>query len=240
MFYLIGLGLDLKSISLEALDVIRKADKVYIENYTIEFPYDAQRLEQVIGNKITPLSRIMVENEKFLEEAKKKNIVLLVYGSPLTATTHISLLLKCKKLGIEYKIIHNASIFDAVCETGLQVYKFGKTASMPRWQENFKPRSFVEIIKFNQLIKAHTLILIDMGLSYGNSLKQLQESCKKKVKLGKIVVCSKLGTQDSRIYYDFLPGLYGLEVYPPFCFIIPTELHFLEQEALEAVREKDI
>jgi len=237
-FYLIGLGLDLKSVSLEALEIIRKAEKIYIENYTVEFPYDIQDLEGVVGKRIIPLTRMMVENESFVEEARKKNIVLLIYGSPLTATTHISLILKCKKEGIEYKIIHNGSIFDAVCETGLQVYKFGKTASMPKWEEKHKPKSFADVIKFNQAIKAHTLILVDIGLNYGDALKQLQEACQRKVKLGRVVVCSKLGTKEARIYYDFLPELYGKEVYAPFCFIIPSELHFLEQEVLEAIKEK--
>jgi diphthine synthase len=238
MFYLIGLGLDLKSISLEALEIARKSEKIYIENYTVEFPYNIQELEKVIGKRIIPLTRIMVENENFVEEARKKDIVLLVYGSPLTATTHISLILKCKQEKIACKILNNASIFDAVAETGLQVYKFGKTTSMPKWEEKHKPKSFVDIIKFNQLIKAHTLILVDLNLSYGDALKQLQESCRKKVKLDRIIVCSKLGTEKGRIYYDFLPELYGKEVYAPFCFIIPSSLHFLEQEALELIREK--
>lgn len=235
MFYLIGLGLDLKSMSLEALDLCRKADKVYIENYTVEFPYDIERLMEILGKQIIPLTRILVEEEKFVDGARKKNIVLLVYGSPLTATTHISLILKCKKEKIDYKIIHNASIIDAVTETGLQIYKFGKTASMPRWEKNFKPISFIETIKLNLAIKAHTLILVDIGLSYGDALKQLQEACKKKVKLGKVIVCSKLGTSNSKVYYDFLPELYGKEVYSPFCFIVPSKLHFLEEEALNLV-----
>lgn len=238
MFYLIGLGLDEKSISLEALEACRKADKSYIEYYTVEFPYSIEKLEKVIGKRIIPLTRIMVEHEEFLDEARKKDIILLVYGSPLTATTHISLLLKCRKERIEYRVLHNASIFDAVCETGLQVYKFGKTASMPKWEEKHKPKSFIDIVKFNQLIKAHTLILVDIGLDYGDALRQLQECCKGKIKLDKIVVCSKLGTIDARIYYDFLPELYGKEVYAPFCFIIPSSLHFLEEEALNELKNE--
>ena len=95
VFYLIGLGLNLKSISLEALEILKRCKRVYIENYTVEFPYKIQDLERVVG-KIIPLTRIMIENEKFVEEGKNKNIALLIYGSPLIATTHISLILKCK------------------------------------------------------------------------------------------------------------------------------------------------
>jgi len=237
MFYLTGLGLDLKSISLEAIEICRKADKIYIENYTVEFPYDISELERIIGKRIIPLTRILVENEKFVEEARKKEIVLLVYGSPLTATTHISLILKCKKENISCRVIENASIIDAISETGLQIYKFGKVTSMPKWQENYKPDSFASLIKFNQAIKAHSLILVDISLDYSEALNQLAKSCKKKIKLGKIIVCSKLGTDKARVYYDYLGELYGKEVYAPFCFIIPTGLHFLEKEALELLIE---
>ena len=239
MFYLIGLGLDLKSISVEALEVCRKADKIYIENYTVDFPYDVESLEKVLGKRIILLSRIMVENEKFVEEAKNRDVVLLVYGSPLIATTHISLILKCKKEKIEYRVFHNASIFDAICETGLQVYKFGKTASLPKWQENFKPKSFVEIVKLNKAIKAHTLMLVDMGLSFHEALEQLKTAFRgKNTKLGKLVICSRIGTEESKIYYDYIENLMGAEIYPPFCIIIPSELHFIEGEALNLVSEK--
>lgn len=238
MFYLIGLGLNGKSISLEGFEACRKADKIFIENYTVDLPYLLEDLTKIIGKNIYPLSRLMVENEKFVEEAEKKNIVLLVYGSPLVATTHISLILKCRKEEINYKVIENASIFDAVAETGLQIYKFGKTASMPRWQANYKPDSFIELVKFNLAIKAHTLILVDIGLDYSEALKQLQESCRKKLKLEKVVVCSRLGSQEAKIYYDFLPELYGKEVLAPFCFIIPSKLHFLEEEALGEISSR--
>ncbi len=238
MFYLIGLGLSLESISKEALDVCKKADKIYLENYTVEFPYKPEKLEEVVGKRVFPLTRIMVEDEKFLEEAKKKNIVLLVYGSPLIATTHVSLILKCLNEDINYKILHNSSILDAITETGLQIYKFGKIASMPKFDENYKPKSFVNIIKQNKKISAHTLILVDIGLTFPNALKQLIDVCKRKVKIDKLIVCSQLGTNESRIYYANPDSLYGAEIYHPFCFIIPSDLHFLEEEFLERVKEK--
>ena len=234
-FNLIGLGLNLGSLSLEALNEIKKADKIYIENYTVELPYNAEELEKLIGKRIILLTRTLVENEKFVEEAKEKEIALLVYGSPLIATTHISLILKCKKEAIEHRIIHNASIFDAISETGLQFYKFGKTASMPKWETNYKPESFIEIIKDNQKINAHSLLLIDIGLSFSQALKQFEEALgnsKLKTKLKKLVVCSQLGTEKSKIYYDSVESLYEKEVYAPFCFIIPSKLHFLEEEVI--------
>jgi len=154
------------------------------------------------------------------------------------ATTHISLILKCKKEKIEYTILENASIFDAMAETGLQIYKFGRTASMPTWTEKYKPASFVDIIKDNMKIKAHTLVLVDIGLHFSDALKQLEEATGHKIKLNKIVICSRLGTEDSKMYYDEIQNLFEKEIYEPFCIIIPSDLHFLEEEALNELREK--
>jgi diphthamide biosynthesis methyltransferase len=109
---------------------------------------------------------------------------------------------------------------------------------MPKWQENYKPKSFVDSIKDNKKIKAHTLILVDLGLTFPEALRQLGRACRKKIKLGKIIVCSQLGTKEGRIYYSSLDELFGAEVFPPFCFILPSDLHFLEKEFLEKVKEK--
>ena len=60
-FYLIGLGLNEKSLSLEALDVLKKSKEIYLENYTVEFPYKKEELEKTIGKKISELGREQVE-----------------------------------------------------------------------------------------------------------------------------------------------------------------------------------
>ncbi|MBI2043326.1 diphthine synthase [Candidatus Pacearchaeota archaeon] len=236
MFYLIGLGLNEKGYSREAYDAILKSKKIYIEVYTVEFPYKIKDLEkQFPKKKFIPADREFVESLKILDGSKKYNIALLVYGSPLTATTHISLIQEAKKRKIKTKVIHSASILDAVAETGLQIYKFGKIASMPKWDNNFTPNSFIEIIKENKLINAHTLILIDIDLGLKDSITQLKVSAKdKNLKLDKIVICSRLGTKDSRIFYNKLEKLYNITIKNPFCIIIPGKLHFLEQEILDS------
>lgn len=235
MFYLIGLGLGLRSVTEEEREVLKECGKVYMESYTVELPYKHGELEEELGTRIISLTRTMVEMENFVDEAKNKDIALLVYGDPLAATTHISLIMRCRKQGIKLRIFHNASVFDAVSETGLQMYKFGKTASMPAWTEDYKPDSFVDLIKDNLKIKAHTLILVDIGLSYGSALKQLGESLDNKLKPGKMILCSRLGTKEGKIYYDELEELAGKEVHAPFCFIIPGKLHFMEEEALASL-----
>ncbi len=269
---LISTGLNLKSPSLEALETIKKCKAVYLENYTVEFPYSIKQLEKTIKKKVIQLDREQTESEDILKQAKKQNIALLVYGDALSATTHISLILACKKNKIPYKIIHSESIFTVITETGLQLYKFGKTASLPAWKEHYKPTSFADIIKQNQSIKAHTLLLVDIGLTSKQALEQLEEvwgregfeekdreftfdnrrgggrvlninkskSSSKKIKKtkSKIIICSKLGIKNSKVYYDTINKLKKKKISQPFCIIIPSELHFVEGEALGMLKQK--
>jgi len=231
MLYIIGLGLNEKGISKQGMLALEKCNKVYLENYTIDFPYKLEDLK--LGKKIIPISREDVESNKLIKEAKGRNIALLIYGSPLFATTHISLILDAEKQKIKTKIIYSASVFDAIAETGLQPYKFGKISSMPNPNQN--PKSdFLEYIQENQSIKAHSLILVDIGLSFEKALSYLEKAAKDKdIKFDKIIVCSKIGTEDSQIYYDNIDNLKQKQIPQPFCFIIPGELHFLEKEAIE-------
>jgi len=241
MFYLIGLGLDLKSISAKALEILEKCEKVYLESYTTDFHYSVPQLEKFINKKIKELGRKQVESEKIVQEGKNKDVALLVYGNPLSATTHIQLILACKKKKIKYKIIHSESVLTAIAETGLQLYKFGKTASMPEFRQEYKPDSWYNIILQNEKIKAHTLLLTDIGLNALDALKQLEQVCKKRnVCIDKIIICSKVGTGESKIFYDKLESLKRktAKIKMPFCIIIPSEMHFLEKKALDVLREK--
>jgi len=239
MLNIIGLGLNPNSISTEAFEAIKKSKKIYLESYTVDFPYKIKQLEKTIKRKIEPLDRNQVESDYLIKESKKQNISLIIYGSPLFATTHISLIDECKEKRIKTRIFYNASVFDALAETGLQLYKFGKTSSMPKWQENFKPTSFLDFVEENQQINAHSLILVDIGLKFKDALEQLNQSIKEKnIQLNRILVCSQLGTnnKDSKIFYSTINNLKkkNKAIKPPFCFIIPAKMHFLEEDVVKA------
>ncbi len=255
--FLIGIGMNKDSISLNAIEILKQADKIYLENYTVNFPYSKNELEKIYNIKIIELNRQSVENESILKEAKSQNIALLVYGDALSATTHMQLILECKKQNIPHQIFHNASVLTTIAETGLSLYKFGKTTSMPNWTEHTnKPTSFINYIKQNQSIDAHTLILTDIGLEIKNAIQQLLESAKKDTSNTKecterrtltfpkkIVVISHAGTPSQKIFYDTPKNLAKLfsqtqNICPmPFCIIIPATLHFLEKEMLEKLKK---
>jgi len=230
MLYIIGLGLNEKGISKEGMLALEKCHKVYLEGYTVDFPYDINELK--LGKKIKVLERKDVESNQLIKDAKGRNTALLVYGSPLFATTHMSLVLDAQAQKIRVEVIYSASVFDAVAETGLQLYKFGKIASMPSLEDT----DFLKYVKENLSINAHSLILVDIGMSFGKALEKLEQAIEKdKLEVGKIVVCGKLGTDDPIVFYGSASELKDKElaIQAPFCFIIPGELHFLEDEGLK-------
>ena len=232
MLYLIGLGLNERGISVEGKEALKKCKKIYLENYTVEFPYDVKKLEKVVGRKIVGLGRREVESERLPIEAKNDSICLLVYGCPLFATTHVSLIEDCKNHKVKYKIVYASSVFDAIAESGLQLYKFGKVSSMPAWKGNFKPDSFLDFVKENKKIGAHSLILVDIGLKFRDALDQLVKAGRsKRFKMDKILVCSRLG-YEGKFVYGSIDKLKDKKIRAPFCFVIPGKMHFLEGEVL--------
>jgi diphthine synthase len=237
MLYLIGLGLDKKDISLKGLEAVRKCDFVYLETYTNIFSFSQKDIEKVIGKKAIRADRKEVEEGKeIIENAKKKSVALLVSGDPLSATTHVELVLRAKKEKIKVKVIHSTSVFNAISETGLQLYKFGKTASIARWQPNFQPESFYDIIKDNLKIHAHSLVLIDIGLPVKEALGYIDSIAKMRdpeMIERKIIVCENLGEDKQKISYGKLEELLKKKYSLPACIIIPGSLHFMEIEALD-------
>lgn len=238
--HLIGTGMTSNSLTSEATETLKSFNKIYLENYTVNFPYPKSELEKNYKIKIQELPREQVENESILTEAKDQEIALLVYGDSLSATTHMQLILECKKLMIPYKIYHNASILTTIAETGLSLYKFGKTTSMPNWAEHTnKPTSFISYIKQNLSIDAHTLILTDIGLEIKNAISQLKEASESEnLKLPeKIIAISAAGTSKQKTFYNTPENLAAQNIPMPFCLIITNLLSHSEIEALKTLKQ---
>ncbi|KAL3285734.1 hypothetical protein HHI36_000261 [Cryptolaemus montrouzieri] len=165
MFYVIGLGLgDYKDVTVKGLEIIKQCDRVYLESYTSILSSPTSELEEFYGRKVTVADRELVEQgaSEILEGAKEQNIAFLVVGDPFGATTHTDLILRAKQSGIKVKVIHNASIMNAVGCCGLQLYTFGETVSIPYWTESWKPDSFFEKLAINFKNNLHTLCLLDI------------------------------------------------------------------------------
>ncbi|KYC46244.1 MAG: Diphthine synthase [Candidatus Methanofastidiosum methylothiophilum] len=247
MLYLIGLGLSEKEISLKAFELLTKIDNIYLDTYTNYFDFDLLWLENSLNKKVSPLSREDIEkNPLFLETAKKEDVALLVSGDPLVATTHTDILLRANKKGIQTKVLHSSSIYSAIAETGLHIYRFGKTASIPYPEENFFPRSFYDVTIENKERNLHTMLLLDVKKEKNlfmnpkeaiDILKRLDENNNIK----DIVVISRISHENQRIIYGDMEELakFEKEFYgpPPHTLVIPAELHFAEEEYLLTLAE---
>ena len=166
MLYLVGLGLgDEQDISLKGLQAVKECEEIWLENYTsvlLDSPKD--RLEALYGKEIKLADREQVEQqvEAILDAAKKTKVAFLVVGDPFGASTHFDLVLLAAKQSIPVKVIHNASIMNAIAECGLQLYSFGPTVSIPFFEVSWRPESFYSKIAANRKAENHTLCLLDI------------------------------------------------------------------------------
>jgi diphthine synthase len=244
----IGIGLnDEKDISVKGLEMVRKADVVYLENYTSKLNCNVNCLEKLYGKKIILAGRKLVEidaEKVILMEAKTKEVAFLVVGDVFSATTHMDLYLRARKLRIKTRIVHNASVLTAVGATGLQLYNFGKTASIPFLNDNIETP--YDVLAMNQKNNLHTLFLLDLKENSNDSLTvtdairylsrvELKRNEKVFTDSTLCVGCAKLGSLDQIIragkakellQYLFKDGMH--------CLVVPAKkMHFMEEEALK-------
>ncbi|NIO44257.1 MAG: diphthine synthase [Candidatus Aenigmarchaeota archaeon] len=238
MLYLIGLGLnDETDLTLKAIEAVKKCE-CFIELYTSVWKGSLENLKEIIKKDIKILNRKDLEEnlELFIENAKENDVALFVPGDPLAATTHIDIVFEAKRRKIPVKIIHNASIFSAIGEVGLQLYKYGKVATVPL---SGKMKNVKDAVKRNKRLGLHTLLLLDIDLENNIFMKVLDAIkmlLKKKVikETDQIIAFSNAGG-DSEIYYDSARGLKMKEIENPAVLIIPGRLHFREKDFLEVI-----
>ncbi len=244
--YLLGIGLnDEKDISIKGLEIIRICDVVYLENYSSLLNCSIPDLEKFYGKKVIAADRKLVEqSEELITAAANKNVALLVIGDPWGATTHIDIMLRCRAKSIPFKVINNASIITAVGITGLQIYKFGKTTSVPYPDKNFRPETAYEVINQNRMLGLHTLLLLDIRPDLGKFMTVAEaidilleiESKKQRRAFTQetlCVGCARIGNEDFVIKAAAAKDLKNMDFgKQPHCLIVPGELHFVEEDAL--------
>lgn len=246
MLYLISLGLnDERDITLRELEIVKKCDLIYLENYTSVLNCSVKDLEKLFKKKIKLANRKLVESSnEVIENAKKKDVAFLVPGDIFSATTHIDLFLRAKKEKINVKILHNASILTAIGETGLMLYNFGKTTSIPFIEGDWLIETPYNVLKMNLQNNLHTLFLLDLRpeekkfLTINQAIKFLLDIEKKKKENifteGILcVACSALGSDKQEIKADKAKNLLKIKFKNfPQCLIVPAKLHFMEEETL--------
>lgn len=251
MLFLVGAGLEAGDISVRAVAQLKKAKQVMIDIHTNRVS-DAQIafLEKELSRKLITLERSDLE-EKIAEtigRAKEEDIAIITMGDPLIATTHHIILDEAAKLGIQVQIFHATSIFSAaIGSSGLDIYRFGPTTTIPFWMEHYRPASFIDVIARNLENGEHTLVLLDYDYKEGKAmdlpraLSILAEAEKGKQNpvmnpKRKALILGGVGTNGEAILYTEIGNAAALASSfsgKLVSIIVPAKPNFAEEESLK-------
>ncbi len=251
MFALVGLGVNgINSINLRGMDVLKKSDFIYLDGYTTPIPVNfVKALSLQIGKEVTVLKRADLEDkiDSILNRAKIMNISLAVLGDPLLATTHMNFVVESKKSGVLCTVVHNTSIVSLLTSCcGLHPYKFGRVTTIIR--ESGTPATSVYFTLYDNLIKGtHSIFLLEFdtesgeGVSPTSAFKTL-ENAENVYKLGAfsedtfLIVACRIERDDQKFYAGMVSELEGIDFgYPPYSIVIPSKLHFTEEETIQVL-----
>ena len=248
MLTIIGLGLGgPNSITMDGVIALSLSEHIFYETYTS--PIHSDTLEWIkLKSEKEPihLSRSQVEEPKeLIDLSKKTNVSLLIVGDSLSATTHVSLLLECKKNNIESHVIHNASVLTAVAGVlGLQHYNFGPVATLVLPEGNYKPLSPIDKIKTNMDNGNHTLVLLDIKADNPDAepiYMTASQAAEQMIEAGiekntKVAVAARVGREDQKLWYGKLKYLANRDIgKEPHSIVVPSKLHFTEKDFLESL-----
>ena len=251
MLFFVGLGISgFKSIPSEALDVLSKADIVYLEQFTSPIKNsDLTKIKKATKGEFKTTKRWQVEDGKeILNNAKKKRVVLLSYGDPFIATTHIELRTRAVEEKIKTYSIHaSSSLTSMIGECGLHFYKIGRIATIMNEMKSLTTPYYV--IYKNIIEGNHTILLLeynqdkDFFLDPKDALKGLLETEKGQKRnvidsSTYVIIASRIGFKDQKIISGKISSLKKIDFgKPPHTVIIPGRLHFTESDALKILGE---
>lgn len=254
MLWFVGTGINgYRGLSIAALDVLKKCDKIYVERFTSALSdSDLQGLNSLLDKEVRPVRRWFVEDgREILETAETKQVALVTYGDPLVATTHSELRSRAARKSVMTAVLHSASgITSLIGETGLHAYKFGKMVTMMS-----EPQSAVSVyntIFENLLAGNHTLILTEYRdddtkepfflnpVSVLEMLLNVERDQKHQIfSIDTFVtIASRIGSADQRMISGRVGSLLKVDFgNGPHSLIVTGSLHFTEFEALGALTE---
>jgi len=152
----------------------------------------------------------------------------------------VSLLVDAARRRIPAKVVHGSSVFTAIAETGLSLYRFGWTITVPL-PEKGPVDTVLRALKENAEHGLHTLLLLDLDvpadeyLTVPEAITRLEESGRFPMSTLMVAV-ARLGSDTQIIRADTAMNLRAADYgYPPYALVVPGRLHFLEEEALRVM-----
>ena len=251
MLWFIGLGVSgISELSDSTLSVIKNADVVYLESFTSPISEtEKKQLENISNGEFKIAKRWMVEDgNEILENAKTRETILISYGDPYIATTHLELKTRAITDKIETKTIHSSSIVSSLIgEVGLHYYKIGKVLTIMNDPKSMSTPYYT--IFDNLLNKTHSVILLEYNedksffldphdaLSLLLDVEKIQN--RKVISLDTfVIIASRIGKSDQKITSGKISNLIKKEFGdPPHSIVIPGGLHFTESDAIKITTE---
>ena len=251
MLWFVGLGISgTRSIPIEVVKIIQKADFVYLESFTSPiYKQQEEEIKNIVSGSFKIAKRWLVEDgQEILKASKSSTVVLLSYGDPYIATTHIELRTRAKLEKIETNTIHSASaITSMIGEAGLQFYKVGRIVTIMNEKKSvITPYTSI----FKNLIQGlHSVILLEYNQDENyfldpkdaiSSLMDVEKEQKRNVVNNDTfaIVASRIGFKTQKITSGKFSNLLKVDFgEPPHSIIITGKLHFTESDAINVLTE---
>lgn len=250
--HLVGLGLhDATDITVKGLQRVQAADAVYAEFYTAFLRGTTHdELEAFLERKVTVLDRQGVElgGKDLVAQAATQDVVMLTAGDPLAATTHADLMVRARAAGVPVHVVHAPSIYSAAPGlVGLQHYKFGKTTTLVRPEENWVPTSPFDAVAENHAAGLHTLVLLDIKadedyfMHAHEGLRILLELAGRTgndwfTDATPAAIVARAGSDVPTVVTGPIAELLRTDVGEPLhCLVVPGDMQVVEQEAWDTL-----
>ena len=251
MLWFVGLGISgTRSIPIEVVKIIQKADFVYLESFTSPiYKQQEEEIKNMVNGSFKIAKRWLVEDgQEILKASKSSTVVLLSYGDPYIATTHIELRTRAKLEKIETNTIHSASaITSMIGEAGLQFYKVGRIVTIMNEKKSIIT-PYTSIFK-NLIQGLHSVILLEYNQDENyfldpkdaiSNLLDVEKEQKRNVVNNDTfaIVASRIGFETQKITSGKFSNLLKVDFgEPPHSIIITGKLHFTESDAINVLTE---
>jgi len=251
MLWFVGLGISgTRSIPIEVVKIIQEADFVYLEAFTSPISKQHEdEIKNMVNGSFKIAKRWLVEDgQEILKTSKSSTVVLLSYGDPYVATTHIELRTRAKLENIETSTIHSASAITSMTgEAGLQFYKVGRIVTIMNEKKSIiTPYTAI----FKNLIQGlHSVILLEYNQDENyfldpkdaiSSILDVEKEQKRNVVNNDTfaIVASRIGFKTQKITSGKFSNLLKVDFgEPPHSIIITGKLHFTESDAINVLTE---
>ena len=251
MLWFVGLGISgTRSIPIEVIKIIQEADFVYLEAFTSPISKQHEdEIKNMVNGSFKIAKRWLVEDgQEILKTSKSSTVILLSYGDPYVATTHIELRTRAKLENIKTSTIHSASVITSMIgEAGLQFYKVGRVVTiMNEKKSTITPYTTI----FKNLAQGlHSVILLEYNHDENyfldpkdaiSNLLDVEKEQKRSVLNYDTfaIIASRIGFDTQKIISGKFSNLLKVDFgEPPHSIIITGKLHFTESDAINVLTE---